>query len=121
MMRRCITPPVFFAIHLSLSCATSRRNVDLITRPLNIDVANETDLSVNVMFWWWRRSEREAGIDMANPPRKSQYLRLERWEYSDDPSATHPDQIDIVVTSTADTGPRTGKIRIMLSGRYQDY
>lgn len=76
---------------------------------------------MKVGFWWWEESVA-AGMDGENPPKKTRYLDLERWEYDGEGLKTYPHNVDIAISVKNETAkPVDAKIELSLSARFEDY
>lgn len=45
--------------------------------------------------WWWSNEQNEAGIDADNPPDKTFYMQLNKWQHDGMNGIANPDKFDI--------------------------
>lgn len=51
--------------------------------------------TIDIYGWWWTDQQLESNFDADNPPPKTAYVKLEKWDASQ-PDSAHPDRIDII-------------------------
>lgn len=77
---------------------------------------------VAMRFWWWEEADARSGIDTTNPPEKSRYLTLTKWEYDGVGIKTYPHNVDLVATVFNPTAAKyEGSLKFIISGRFEDY
>ena len=74
----------------------SKENVNVVYKPETTPTAsNDLSIDLEIYGWWWSKDQLRNGFPADNPPPKNEYVKLERWDASEE-GAPHPDKIDIV-------------------------